>query len=47
MFAIIVGFMESFRARLKMEKNPQFILTLSAIAAIAFLVAIIVTNKLL
>jgi len=47
LFAIIVGLMESFRARLKMEKNPQFILTLSSIAAIAFLVALIITNKLL
>jgi len=47
LFAVIVGFMESFRARLKMEKNPQFILTLSSIAAIAFLVALIITNKLL
>jgi formate hydrogenlyase subunit 4 len=47
LFAVIVGLMESFRARLKMEKNPQFILTLSSIAAIAFLVALIITNKLL
>lgn len=46
-FAVIVGLMESFRARLKMEKNPQFVLTLSSIAAIAFLVALIITNKLL
>jgi len=47
LFAVVVGLMESFRARLKMEKNPQFILTLSSIAAIAFLVALIITNKLL
>ncbi|MBI1769835.1 MAG: NADH-quinone oxidoreductase subunit H [Bacteroidetes bacterium] len=47
LFAVIVGLMESFRARLKMEKNPQFILTLSSIAAIAFLVALIISNKLL
>jgi formate hydrogenlyase subunit 4 len=46
-FAVIVGLMESFRARSKMEKNPQFILTLSSIAAIAFLVALIITNKLI
>jgi formate hydrogenlyase subunit 4 len=46
-FAVIVGLMESFRARLKMDKNPQFILTLSSIAAIAFLVALIITNKLI
>jgi hypothetical protein len=30
-----------------MEKNPQFVLTLSSIAAIAFLVALIITNKLI
>lgn len=46
-FAVVVGLLESFRARFKMEKNPQFILTLSSIAAIAFLVALIITNKLL
>ena len=47
LFALIVGVLESFRARLKMEKNPQFILTLSSLAAIAFLVALIISNKLL
>lgn len=46
-FAIIVGLLESFRARFKIEKNPQFILTLSSIAALAFIVALIITNKLL
>jgi formate hydrogenlyase subunit 4 len=46
-FAVIVGLLESFRARFKIEKNPQFILTLSSIAALAFIVAIIITNKLL
>jgi len=47
LFAIVVGLMESFRARFKMEKNPQFILTLTSLAAIAFLVALIISNKLL
>jgi formate hydrogenlyase subunit 4 len=46
-FAIVVGLLESFRARFKIEKNPQFILTLSSIAALAFIVALIITNKLL
>jgi formate hydrogenlyase subunit 4 len=46
-FAVVVGLMESFRARFKMEKNPQFILTLTSVATIAFLVALIITNKLL
>lgn len=46
-FAVLVGLLESFRARFKIEKNPQFILTLSSIATLAFIVALIITNKLL
>lgn len=46
LFAAIVGFVESFRARNKMNKNPKFILTLSAIGVIAFLVILITTEKL-
>lgn len=45
-FAIIIGVTESFRARNKMNKNPKFILTLSAVAYIAFTVILILTNKL-
>jgi formate hydrogenlyase subunit 4 len=45
-FAIIVGFLESFRARNKMAKNPKFILTLSAIGLIAFMIILILTEKL-
>jgi formate hydrogenlyase subunit 4 len=45
-FAIIVGLLESFRARNKMDKNPKFILTLSAIALIAFMIILILTEKL-
>ena len=45
--ATLIGFMESFRARNKLVKNPQFILTLSAIALIAFIVVLILTNKLM
>jgi len=41
LFAIIVGFLESFRARNKMNKNPKFILTISAIALLAFVVILI------
>jgi len=44
--AIIIGVLESFRARNKMMKNAQFILTLSAIALVAFVVVLISTNKL-
>jgi formate hydrogenlyase subunit 4 len=46
-FAIIVGILESFRARNKMDKNPKFILTLSAIALIAFMIILILTEKLI
>jgi formate hydrogenlyase subunit 4 len=38
LFAVIVGLLESFRARNKMNKNPKFILTISAIALLAFVV---------
>ncbi len=46
LFAVVIGFTESFRARNKMNKNPKFILTLSAIALIAFIVILILTDKL-
>ena len=46
-FAIVVGFLESFRARNKMNKNPKFILTLSAIALIAFMIILILTERLI
>jgi formate hydrogenlyase subunit 4 len=43
--AVLIGFSESFRARNKMAKNPQWILTLSATALIVFLAALILTHK--
>jgi formate hydrogenlyase subunit 4 len=46
-FAMVVGLLESFRARNKMGKNPKFILTLSAISLIAFMVVLILTEKLI
>jgi len=46
-FAIIIGLIESFRARNKMDKNPKFILTISAIAWIAFVIILILTDKLI
>jgi formate hydrogenlyase subunit 4 len=46
-FAVIIGISESFRARNRMHKNAQFILTLTAVAMLAFLVVLIVTNKLI
>jgi formate hydrogenlyase subunit 4 len=45
-FATIIGYLESFRARNKMVKNSQYILTVSAIAIIAFVIVLILTNKL-
>jgi formate hydrogenlyase subunit 4 len=46
-FAVIIGLFESFRARNKMNKNPKFILSLSAIALISFVIVLIVTDKLI
>jgi formate hydrogenlyase subunit 4 len=46
-FAFTVGLVESFRARNKMEKNPQWIIMLSAIAIITFLTTLIITNKII
>lgn len=45
-FALIIGLIESFRARNKMNLNPKFILSLSAIAWIAFIIILILTEKL-
>ncbi len=46
-FASMVGILESFRARNKMEKNPQWIIMLSSIAVIIFLTTLIITNKII
>ncbi len=46
-FAIIVGILESFKARNKMSKNPQWIIMLSAIAVVSFLTALIVAHKII
>ncbi len=46
-FAISIGLIESFRARNKMNKNPKFILTISAIAWIAFVIILVLTDKLI
>lgn len=42
---VIIGVLESFRARNKVATNPQWILTLSAISLIVFLAALILTHK--
>jgi formate hydrogenlyase subunit 4 len=44
-FAILIGVLESFQARKKLVKNPQFILTLSSIALIAFILVLLITFK--
>jgi len=46
-FAVLIGIMESFRARKKLAKNPQFIVTLSSIALIAFFLALLITFKMI
>ena len=45
--AVMIGISESFRARNKMAKNPQWILTLSAISLIVFLASLIVSLKII
>ena len=44
-FAIVIGLIESFRARNKMNLNPKFILTISSIGWIAFVIILILTDK--
>lgn len=46
-FALTVGGLEAFRARNKMEKNPQWIIMLSAIAVVVFLTTLILTQKII
>jgi len=45
-FAITVGILESFRARLKMIYNSQFILTISGIGVVMFLMILLLENHL-
>jgi len=46
-FSVTVGLLEAFRARNKMEKNPQWIIMLSAISVVVFLTALIITQKII
>lgn len=46
-FAFTVGTLESFRARNKMVKNPQWILALTALAILGFLSVLIITGKII
>ncbi|MBL0323085.1 MAG: NADH-quinone oxidoreductase subunit H [Ignavibacteria bacterium] len=45
-FACTVGVLESFRARNRMKRNPQFILTLTSVAVLIYFSVLILTNKL-
>jgi len=47
LYAFSIGFYESFRARNKMAKNPKYLLSLSAIALIIFIMAFIIKNNLI
>lgn len=47
LFALSVGTLESFRARNKMAKNPQWIMSLSALAIVGFLAVLIITGKII
>ncbi len=46
-FAVAIGLLESFRARNKMNKNPKFILSVSALALLGFVVILILTDRLI
>ena len=46
-FAVLVGFLESFRARNQIKKNPIFIFSLTSIALILFVLVLIITKKFL
>ena len=46
-FACLVGILEAFKARNKMDKNPQWIIVLSAISIVAFLTTLIITQKII
>ncbi len=45
MFAAMIGWIESFRARNKMALNAQYILSINAVALILIFVAMIIKNK--
>lgn len=45
LFAVIVGLIESFMARFRMNHNPQFILALSSVSFLIFLGVLLVLKK--
>jgi formate hydrogenlyase subunit 4 len=46
-FAALIGLMESFRARKKLVRNPQFIVTLTSIALLAFILVLLIKFKMI
>jgi len=44
-FAVIIGLLESFRARFRMRHNPQFIFTLTSIAVLVFFAVLIIMEN--
>lgn len=44
-FAVLIGFVESFRARNRLNKNAQYILAISAVSLIAFILSLILNIK--
>jgi formate hydrogenlyase subunit 4 len=47
LFAVLIGLMESFRARKKLMRNPQFIVTLTSIALVAFVLVLLIRFKMI
>lgn len=45
LFAIVVGFMESFIARFRMGHNPQYIFSLTAISLLIFFTVLLILGK--
>jgi len=46
-FAIIIGVVESFAARFRMNHNPQFILMFTSISLLIFLGVLLVIGKII
>jgi formate hydrogenlyase subunit 4 len=47
LFAIVVGSLESFIARFRMNHNPQFIFSLTAISLLIFLMVLLILGKMI
>ena len=45
LFAVVVGFIESFMARFRMNHNPQYIFTLTSISLLIFLGVLLILGK--